>query len=286
MNRQRVLDAAAVIAARDAVARSRPDWPAPVLPETTGSTNADLARQEGAAHLAVVASLGQQAAKGRLDRDWVAPPGACLGASFLLRPPADVPMDALGFSTVLVALAAARTIERLAGAPAAGIKWPNDLLVQGRKVAGILARLAPSGSRGPEVVVGIGLNLNQSREELPVGTATSLAMAGIDVAADQVLGTLWGLLADLVDDFFAAGGDVTRPLAALDGVGVLAAARAASSTLGSDVRVHLPGGAELVGVAVDLDADGCLVVAEPSGERHHVHAGDVVHLRRSDGGYA
>ena len=78
------------------------------------------------------------------------------------------------------------------------------------------------------MVVGIGINLHQSADELPVRTATSLALAGVEADADEVLGTLWGALGELVDDFFAAGGSVTAPLDALGGRTVLAAAREAS----------------------------------------------------------
>lgn len=293
MTRQLVLDAAAVVSARDAAwaaspARPRVVWPEPSLPEWTGSTNEDLVDLGAQApHLSVVATLDQRSGRGRLDRTWVAPAGAALATSLLLRPPSDVPVDALGWSTVLVALVAAETVDQLAGRQAAGVKWPNDLLVDGKKAAGILARLVPGQpSHGHTVVVGMGINLNQTRQELPVGTATSLALAGIQAGADQVLGTLWARLAVVTQDWFAERGSVTRPLASLGGCSVVEAARATSATLGNEVRVHLPGGRELVGTATDLDSDGCLVVSDAQGQAHHVHAGDVVHLRRSDGGYA
>ncbi|WP_158595388.1 biotin--[acetyl-CoA-carboxylase] ligase [Galactobacter caseinivorans] len=298
MTRELVLDAAAVTAARDLAwaaspaaggsGTGAPAWPEALLPAWTGSTNEDLAALgPQAPHLSVVATLDQRSGRGRLDREWVAPAGAALATSLLLRPPAGVPVDALGWATVLVALVAAEAVDQLAGRQAAGVKWPNDLLVDGKKAAGILARLVPGQPPlGNTVVVGIGINLNQTRQELPVGTATSLAMAGIQAAGDQVLGTLWARLAGVSDEWFAANGSVTRPLAALGGRSVLEAARSTSATLGNEVRVHLPGGRELVGIATDLDSDGCLVVSDARGEAHHVHAGDVVHLRRSDGGYA
>ncbi|MDR2255459.1 MAG: biotin--[acetyl-CoA-carboxylase] ligase [Arthrobacter sp.] len=289
MSRTLVLDAAAVAEARRATpGADRIVWPAPLLPAQAGSTNEDLvALGATAPHLSLVATLDQVAGRGRLDRAWVAPPGACLAMSTLLRAPASVAPDALGWATVLVALVAARTVDALAGERVAGVKWPNDLLVRGSKCAGILARLVPGApGEGHTVVVGIGVNLDQSREELPVGTATSLALSGLGIGADELLGSLWGQLGVVSDEWFAAGGSVTTPLPSLGGASVLEAARESSSTLGNDVRVHLPGGHELVGVASDLDADGCLMVTDAAGEVHHVHAGDVVHLRRSDGGYA
>lgn len=302
MSRKLVLDAALVATARDAALGAGPSasasdggwsaplggWPEPVLKDFTGSTNEDLAGLgSSAAHLSVVSTLDQRSGRGRLDRQWVAPAGACLATSLLLRAPAAVPADSLGWSTVLVALVAARTVNELAGREAAHVKWPNDLLVDGKKVAGILARLVPGEpGQGHSVVVGIGINLDQSREELPVGTATSLAMAGIEASAEAVLGTLWARLGRITHEWFEVRGSVTAPLHSLGGESVLEAARRSSATLGNEVRVHLPGGSELVGIAADLDADGCLMVRDGQGEMHHIHAGDVVHLRRSDGGYA
>lgn len=307
MSRVLVLDAEAVATARErawaaspvrgaadgaagaaGAAADEPSWPEPSLPEWTGSTNDDLvALGPQAPHLSVVATLDQRSGRGRLDRQWVAPAGAALAMSLLLRPPAAVPVDALGWSTVLVALVAAETVDQLAGRRAAGVKWPNDLLVDGKKAAGILARLVPGQPpHGHTVVVGIGINLSQTRQELPVGTATSLAMAGVTAGADRVLGTLWARLARVSTEWFAANGSVTQALDSLEGRSVLEVARATSATLGNEVRVHLPGGRELVGTATDLDSDGCLVVSDALGKAHHVHAGDVVHLRRSDGGYA
>lgn len=289
-----VLDAARVASARDAASATERAWPEPLLLEHTGSTNEDLAGLgPRAPHLSVAATLDQRSGRARLDRQWVAPPGACLASSYLLRAPAGVPPEALGWATVLVALVAARVVTELPAAPGAvgprpvaAVKWPNDLLVGGSKAAGILARLQPGApGEGHAVVAGIGLNLDQTRQELPVGTATSLALSGIGAEPNAVLGTLWARLADVTDEWFAAAGSVTESLAALGGLSVLDAARESSATLGKEVRVHLPGGKELVGTAVELDADGCLVV-DAAGERHHVHAGDVVHLRRSDGGYS
>lgn len=292
--RTTVLDPAAVVAARNAQL-SRPGrrhvrFPPPLLPATTGSTNDDLAGLD-AAHLAVLATLEQSGGKGRLGRDWVAPPGACLTFSVNLQAPRDLDTEALGWITVLVAIVLAEQVDELAGAAVAGVKWPNDLILDSRKVAGILARMVPGASgRGHRVVVGVGLNLDQSEQELPVPTATSLALAGLGVRPEELLGSLWARIGVVVDDFFAVGGDVHAPLSGLmdrDGAprSVLQAARDTSSTLGEQVRVHLPGEQELTGTAVDLGADGSLIVRDATGEEHHVHAGDVVHLRRADGGY-
>ncbi|MGO1319748.1 MAG: biotin--[acetyl-CoA-carboxylase] ligase [Galactobacter sp.] len=292
--RATVLHPAAVVlnrrATQEALGGSDVTFPAPVLPERTGSTNDDLAAGTPE-HLALVATLEQSSGKGRLDRDWVAPPGACLTYSINFEAPTSLPADALGWVTVLSAVACAQTVNHVAGRPVAAVKWPNDLILDGKKLAGILARLVPGTAGAPHrVVAGIGLNLDQTREELPVGTATSLALQEITVDPDQILGQLWARTGLVMDEFFAAGGDVLTPLTRLAGEdgsprSVLQAARETSSTIGAEVRVHLPGGKDLVGIAEDLGADGCLIVRDHHGERQHVHAGDVVHLRRADGGY-
>lgn len=289
-----LLQPAAVVAAREETQQvlggEQVAFPEPVLPERTGSTNDDLVAGSPE-HLALVGTLEQSSGKGRLDRDWVAPPGACLTFSVNLEVPTVLPPDALGWVTVLSAVACAHSVNDLAGRSAAAVKWPNDLIMDGKKLAGILSRLVPGVAGAPHrVVVGIGLNLDQTREELPVGTATSLALQGVTPEPDQILGKLWARIGLVTDEFFAAGGDVLAPLNRLAGSdgkprSVLQAARETSSTIGAEVRVHLPGGKDLVGTAEDLGADGCLIVRDAHGERHHVHAGDVVHLRRSDGGY-
>ncbi|MGO3153714.1 MAG: biotin--[acetyl-CoA-carboxylase] ligase [Galactobacter sp.] len=289
-----VLHPDAVVAARreaqQALGGDEVFFPEPVLPERTGSTNDDLVGGNPQ-HLALVGTLEQSSGKGRLNRDWVAPPGACLTYSVNLVVPASLPAEALGWVTVLTAVACAEVVNEVAGRDGAAVKWPNDLILDGKKLAGILARLVPGIDGGPHrVISGIGLNLDQTREELPVGTATSLALQDIAVNPDEILGKLWARIGLVVDQFFAVGGDVLTPLSRLAGKdgrprSVVQAARETSSTIGAEVRVHLPGGKDLVGTAEDLGADGCLIVRDAHGERQHVHAGDVVHLRRSDGGY-
>jgi BirA family biotin operon repressor/biotin-[acetyl-CoA-carboxylase] ligase len=244
-----------------------------VLP-STGSTNDELIARAGGddpwPHLSVVATDTQTAGRGRRGRAWVAPPGSSLAASVLLRP--DLPPDALGWVPLLTGLAVTRTLTA-AGADAR-LKWPNDVLLGGRKVCGILAELLPGGTG---VVVGIGINLTLSPDQLPVPTATSLAIEGIELTADEVLAGCLTELRQLLDDLQGAGGDA-------EASGLSAAVTAACSTIGRPVRVELPSGDALVGMAVGLGADGRLEVrTDPisggPGKITSVSAGDVSHLR-------
>ncbi|MFE6053620.1 biotin--[acetyl-CoA-carboxylase] ligase [Kitasatospora sp. NPDC056446] len=238
----------------------------------TGSTNSDLAdrARAGAAQGAVLVAESQSAARGRMDRQWTAPARSGLFLSVLLRPE-EVPVERYGWLPVLVGVAAAGTLGRIAEVEV-GLKWPNDLQVAidgaERKLGGILTELS-----GGAVVVGLGLNVSLREPELPVPTAASLALAG---AATTDRGTLLRALlrdfADLYRTWTAAAGD---PHAS----DLLRAYVDRCTTLGRRVKVHLPGGDELVGEAVAVDGDGRLVVRTADGARRAVGAGDVVHVR-------
>ncbi len=184
----------------------------------------------------------QTAGRGRLDRRWDAPPGTNLLVSLLFH---VVPADPVEL-TRRVALAAMAACRQVAGVEVT-LKWPNDLLVGERKVAGILAERGASGV----VVVGLGLNVGWC----PDGAAR----LGDGIAPLDVLRAL--LVA-----YDALPGDVSRPY------------RDALGTLGRGVRVELPGGV-IEGVATDVEPDGRLVVVDDRGEAHRLAAGDVVHLR-------
>jgi BirA family transcriptional regulator, biotin operon repressor / biotin---[acetyl-CoA-carboxylase] ligase len=221
-------------------------WRVEVL-ESTGSTNevvAARARDGEAAGLCVVAEE-QTAGRGRLDRTWVSPPRAGLTLSVLLRPVTAQ----LGWVPLLGGLAVVRAVRERAELDAT-LKWPNDVLVGGRKVAGLLAE-AVQGA----VVLGIGLNVTTRAEELPPDGATSLAIEGASTTdRDTLLRAVLRALSLTEAD---------RP-----------AYREACSTLGREVRVHLPGGDVVEGVAEDVDVEGRLVV-----DGTPYAAGDVVHLR-------
>ncbi|WP_219416062.1 biotin--[acetyl-CoA-carboxylase] ligase [Pseudonocardia nigra] len=238
--------------------------------ERTGSTNADLmaAAAAGAPDRSVLVAEYQESGRGRLGRTWVAPPGSGLAVSVLLRP-TGVPPSRFGWLPLLAGLAVLDTVRACTDAPA-GLKWPNDLLIgaQRRKAVGILAEVADPVR--PAVVIGIGINVAASPPDQP--GATSLAAEGADVDRASVLSELLTRLAEREAAWRAGRGDP-------DVTGLRADYRAGCASLGSEVRVELPGGAAITGIAEDVDRDGRLLLLDGRGHRRAVAAGDVVHLR-------
>ena len=254
----------------------------------TGSTNADAlaAARGGAAQGLVIVAERQTAGRGRMDRRWESPARAGLTLSVLLRPAASlgssgaggsaaslgsggapVPTGRYGWLPLLAGVALVETVRRL-GAVDAMVKWPNDLLVDGRKCAGILAEAA-----GGVVVVGIGLNVTLRADELPVPAATSLALAGAACTdRDPLLRALLRGLADWYRAWLAVGGDP-------EASGLRAAYRLHCATLGRDVTVALPDGGTVTGTAADVDEAGRLVLTAGDGAQVAIAAGDVRHVR-------
>jgi BirA family biotin operon repressor/biotin-[acetyl-CoA-carboxylase] ligase len=228
----------------------------------TGSTNADLlaAARGGAPFGSVLVAEYQTSGRGRLGRRWEAPPGSSLLVSLLLPP--ELASDHPQRLTQAVALAAAEACERVAGVQPS-LKWPNDLLVGERKLAGILAESLVTGGTVAAIVVGLGLNVNWP-PDVPDDLADRVTAlnheAGHDVDRLALLDTLLAALADT------------------DWVTLADAYRARLATLGADVRVDL-GSSQLIGRAEDVTETGELVVVASDGQRHVVTAGDVVHLR-------
>jgi len=247
-----------------------------VVVERTGSTNRDLvelasADPSGWPHLSVLLTDEQTAGKGRLDRSWQAAPGTSLAVSVLLRPdqlPGALPVGAFGWLPLIAGVAMKRAVAGQ-GVAEAELKWPNDVLIAGRKVCGILAELLPDASG---VVVGSGVNLTMTAEQLPVPTATSLALAGVAAPdADRLLADYLASLSTLVYELANAGGDA-------DAAGIRALVEKECATVGRDVRIELPDGTVRETRATGLDADGRLVVITDGGTAS-VAAGDVTHLR-------
>ena len=250
--------------------RSLPDSSAVVLPArcdltwvaSTGSTNGDLAAGPAVGERILLRAAEEQTdGRGRAGRDWQCPRGAGLMFSVRLDL-AGVPPQRRGWIGAVLALAIldALPVE-------AKLKWPNDIQIDNEKLAGVLAEQV-----GDDVVVGAGINVSLSQVELPRPDATSLLLAGApEVDRTALLARVVPGFLDLVDGWIAVGGDV-------DACGLRQAYRHACDTLGRSVRVLLPGGAEVSGRAVDVDATGALVVEAPDGD-HLFAAGDVVHLR-------
>ena len=236
-----------------------------VVPEI-GSTNAALVAAAAAdeAEGAVLVAEHQVAGRGRLDRVWTSPPRAGLTVSFLLRP--DVPAARRGWLPLLTGVALAEAVGEVTGVRAS-LKWPNDLLaLDGRKLAGILAE----GS-GTAVVVGVGLNVSTTADELP-DTGTSLS--GVTGATVDRAPVLLGFLRAVERRYRRWTAALGDPVS----TGLAADYLAWSSTVGSEVVVSLPDGSTLEGTARAVDWDGRLVVATPEGQVE-LASGDVRHVR-------
>jgi len=245
----------------------------------TGSTNADAAEAAGRGEpegLVVVAEQ-QNTGRGRRDRQWVSPPRAGLTLSVLLRPAEavngwpPVSRPAYGWLPLLAGVALLEAVQQRAELPAT-LKWPNDLLIGDAKCAGILAEVV-----GDAVVLGIGLNVSTRADELPAATtglpATSLLVAGAThTDRDPLLRALLRGLARWYAGWRETGGDAEL-------CGLLGAYRRGCSTIGREVRVHLPGGEVLTGEATTVDVDGQLVIRTGDGAERRVSAGDVLHVR-------
>jgi BirA family biotin operon repressor/biotin-[acetyl-CoA-carboxylase] ligase len=250
-------------------------WTAIEVVPSTGSTNADLlaraAADPGGPEGQVLIAEEQTAGRGRLGRSWSSVPGASLTFSVLLRP-AAVPAARRGWLTLLTGVAVASAV-RSVGRVDAMLKWPNDVLVGDRKLAGILAEQSPDGSA---VVIGTGLNVAAAPGELQVSAAglaaTSLRAEGATASREDLL---LGILGQLERWYvaFRADPDAGRS-------GLLDAYRSLSGTLGRTVRVELPAGRVVTGAATGIDAEGRLLVADGPGDLvTAVSAGDVVHVR-------
>lgn len=219
--------------------------------EVVGSTNDRAAQwgREGAPHGALVTADAQQAGRGRRGRTWSSPPGVNIYASCLLRPP-PVP-EGLGPLALAVALGLHRGLGRLTDVPGLAIKWPNDLLIAGRKVAGILCECRWMGDQ-PEVTVGFGINVHPQwfPPDLRV-PATTLADAGMDQGRTDVLAVLLAALEPTLETFFE------------DGFGVLHADYVDRCPwLGGDITWTDAQGVRRRVRALHLDPSGALVIRD------------------------
>jgi BirA family biotin operon repressor/biotin-[acetyl-CoA-carboxylase] ligase len=225
----------------------------------TGSTNADLLAlaRAGAPDGIVLVADHQTAGRGRAGRTWTAPPGASLLFSVLVRPePVAAPLASLA-----MAVAAVDAVAAAAGF-APQVKWPNDVVWEGRKLAGILAEAHWPTHDAVAVVVGVGLNVNWP-DELPP------ELEGIATAVNHVAGRpidREALLVEVLQQFDRRLGDLATGV-------LLDAWRQRSATLGQRVRVEL-GSETFEGIARDITDEGHLVVDDRT-----VTVGDVVHLR-------
>ena len=249
-----------------------------ILPEA-GSTNDEMvAKAAGLPDFSVIVTGSQTAGRGRLGRVWVAPPGASLAVTVLLRPvlPAGQPLELahFGWLPLIAGVAMTRAVQSLVEPLRVGLKWPNDVQVDGLKISGLLAELLPGGDA---VVMGAGLNLSLTREQLPTPVSTSLALVGAtatgDELADAALSAYLVALRELYTEFVRLGAD---PVAS----GLSPQLDELCTTIGRQVKVELPGASDLLGSAVGIDGSGRLLVrGSLDGRVTAVAAGDVTHLR-------
>ncbi|MDO7905035.1 biotin--[acetyl-CoA-carboxylase] ligase [Paenibacillus sp. JX-17] len=234
--------------------------------ETTSSTQEDAARlaEEGAAEGTLVIANEQTAGRGRQGRKFYSPRGKGIWMTLLLRP--EKPLPYTPQLTLLSGVAVCRAIRQLTGVEA-GIKWPNDLLVNGRKICGILLESAAEDELVRYCLAGIGIDANVEPEDYPEelrSIATSLkAEAGNKINRNQLIAAIMNEFEMLYDLYCTEG---FQPIAALW--------EALSVSLGREVRTKSRLG-PVTGIARGLDESGALIVEQSSGERLVVFSGEI-----------
>jgi len=235
-----------------------------------GSTNTralELARVEGRTDF-FVAARQQVAGRGRLGRKWETPRDAGIAFSLLIKP--DFDTQQLSLITMAAGVAVARAIEAVLGFKP-GLKWVNDVVYNGRKLAGILAEM-----NGPALVIGIGINLRFDDVELPDDLSQKIEwlerIDGVPVDPNILVANLIKQLEICIDE-----------LAKGNQAAITSAWKVYSVTLGKDVEATA-GNLTLSGRAVDIDRDGALLIEDAQGEQHRLHAGEIS-LRMADGSY-
>ena len=232
-----------------------PYWRVSVV-ELTSTTQGDLVKRvrDGNAQVGdVITAEFQSAGRGRLDRTFEAPKGTALLFSFYIEPQRN--RDDWGWIPLIAGYSVAKTLHAFN----ATVKWPNDILINNKKVSGLIAEVVGNG-----VVIGIGINVGMSEDQLPVETATSLLIeGGVDLTRDEIL---CEVLEEFEDHFvqWDQGLDEVQPLY-----------MHLSATLGKEVRVEYPGGATHLAIAESISDVGALILDDGT----HVQSADVIHLR-------
>lgn len=237
--------------------------------EETGSTNEDLAakvtgKPKAGLAFGVLLAEHQTAGKGRMGRSFTAPPRSQLIVSIVVVPSAEN-LPRAGTLSLAAGLA---LVDTLGAESAAMLKWPNDLVISDKKMSGILAQGVDFGSDDPAVIMGIGLNVSLTKDELPVPHASSLLLQGME--CDRT-----SLAIELVRNIVTRTEQWRKRHSEL-----IADYKRTCATIGQDVRVHLPGGDVVQGVVLDVNEEGhVLVRPEGEGELREFAVGDIIHLR-------
>ena len=244
--------------------------------EVTGSTNTDLAAAASAGasqwpDLSVLCASSQTAGRGRAGREWQSDANSSLAVSILVRPQ-EVNIQHFGWLPILAGIAMTQTVAAFLPDARVELKWPNDVLVNDKKISGVLSELLPDGKA---VVIGAGLNLSQAQTELPIAAATSLSLEGVTVTFEHALETYLHNFVALYREYVAHRGNA-------DACGLRRSAQAKCGSLGRRVRAIMPGQQEVEGTAVAIDESGRLVISvESQDQLYVVAAGDIVHLRHN-----
>jgi BirA family transcriptional regulator, biotin operon repressor / biotin---[acetyl-CoA-carboxylase] ligase len=247
--------------------------------EQISSTNQEAINlgQSGVEHGTVVIADRQTAGRGRLARTWFSPGSMNVYCSLVLRAnlPANRLMEWLSWLPLITALSAAEAIESVTSAPVS-LKWPNDLLMSGRKVGGVLCENVQASPSGPFQVIGIGINVNMKPEDFPAelrASATSVWNETHTIVDRNRL--IAQLLLEMEQCIEELAGHGPQQLAL--------AYQRRCSTVGQKVLASLADGSELTGYAESISKDGSLRIATRSGTLRdtivELRAADIVHLR-------
>jgi len=224
--------------------------------ELTASTQSDLIElvTQGRAQAGdVIVADYQSSGRGRLNRSFEAPPGSALLFSFYIKP--SRARSDWGWIPLMAGVSVAQSLSGVN----ARVKWPNDILINEKKISGLIAQVVNDG-----IVIGIGINVGMHASEIPVPQATSLAIEGVlNISRNELLANLLATFEKIFTQW-DQGSDEIWPVY-----------QGMSATLGQSVEVHYPDGRVEGGTAVSVSASGELVLADGV----HVLAADIIHLR-------
>ena len=219
----------------------------------------------GAPHGSLVVTDHQTAGRGRCGRPWVSPAGAGLTVSLLLRP--ALPMDSLPLIGLLAAVAAVEAVQTVTGAEAR-IKWPNDLLLKGRKIAGLLLEAASEPDALEYVIVGMGLNVNATREQLPARPLFPASSLRLET------GRCWER-APLLIHWMLAFQQHWPELVSGNAHRLREAWSRYSATNAQRIRIQVTANTVVEGRDCGIDSDGALRVQDAQGKMHRMLSGDL-----------
>jgi len=239
-----------------------PDWEEKIHHFQEIGSTMDVARglaRKGVVEGTIVIAESQTRGKGRLGREWLSPKGGIL-FTLILRPkisPAYAPRINL-----MASVAVAKTIRKLFGLEAE-LKWPNDVLIKGRKVCGILAEMEAEMDKVNFINLGIGINANTATSQYERMATSLKEELRTEISRKQLLNSLLK--------------EIAKQQALLTGNKLLEEWKKLSGTLNKQVKIAAPG-EEITGQAIDIDTNGALVIKSKDGSLRSVIAGDCIHL--------